>query len=205
VTKDITSENKPQKNTLERVYNIIGKAIYSLFKEGDIDRMENLDKAKSLAEELKGILETLPEESVEEVKKSLGIAKIEEEVVKTEPEPEVVPSLTMDDVVAKAAEMLEAKATEILEKSRLELVEKMEEVSADFTSKMAEVSTKIDALAPITEKISSIDSLSTSFEEVKKSLSERMDVIENMAPESKVADGVDKSKVDVPVVSKSIW
>lgn len=205
VTKDITSENKPQKNTLERVYNIIGKAIYSLFKEGDIDRMENLDKAKSLAEELKGILETLPEESVEEVKKSLGIAKIEEEVVKTEPEPEVVPSLTMDDVVAKAAEMLEAKATEILEKSRLELVEKMEEVSADFTSKMAEVSTKIDALAPITEKISSIDSLSTSFEEVKKSLSERIDVIENMAPESKVADGVDKSKVDVPVVSKSIW
>lgn len=205
VTKGVPEKNKPQKNTLEKVYSNIGKAVYNLFKEGDIDRMENLDKAKALAEELKSILEALPTEEAGEVRKSLGLVVTKAVEAETETEKTVVPSLTMDDVVAKATEMLEAKATEILEKSREELAAKITEVSSDITAKMAEVSTKMGAFATISEKVASIDTLSASFDEVKKSLSERLDAIENMAPESKVADGVDKAKVEAPVVNKSVW
>lgn len=207
VTKDALDKNKPQKITLEKVYNNIGKAVYNLFKGGDIDRMENLDKAKSLAEELKSILGTLPVEGAEEIKKSLGLDVVKSEEVVSEGvlKSEEVKPLTMDEVVAKATEMLEAKATEILAKSREDFLAEMTKVSTDISTKMAEVSTKVDSLLPISEKIAGLDVLTTSLDEVKKSIGDRLEILENAAPNPKGADGVNMSKVEIPVVKTSVW
>lgn len=202
------TKNSHQKTWVEKVYSDIGKLVYRLFKEGDIDHMENLEKAKTLAGELKSLVPSLTKEQAAEILKCI-VVESGEPSNPTESEVEVPKSLTIEEVVAKSTEI----ATELIEKAKGELRdelvakanEALEAKFAEFSTKMSEVETKVETLVPLTEKMASLEAIPNSLEEVKKSFGDRLEVLESATPPSKGADGVElKTKEDKPVKT-SVW